>query len=335
LFNFLKKDLSLWLVSPTDGKVRRYNLQASKLVALIAFSLFLVFGFLFVASDYTRVQVLRAYNHFRAVRLDSELNSLITSNHTLRLKLRGLEKDLAKNSDFEYGVKEKLAEISGLLDNARKLGVLPAQNNKLASKKSKTEAMGGPEIDCKLDKTGKCEKLLSESGRAGYVPSSFQMTKRQTYENRNLLNQLDSQIQEIKLVPIGSPVIGKMSSGYGYRKSPFSGRIKLHQGVDFSLKYGSKIHATAYGKVVSVKRTRTYGLLVDIEHSKGIITRYAHLSRVNVKVGQDMGRGDILGFVGSSGRSTGPHLHYEVLVKGKAINPYSLIDFGKIRKPIV
>ncbi len=112
-----------------------------------------------------------------------------------------------------------------------------------------------------------------------------------------------------------------MSSGYGYRRDPVYGFAKFHEGLDFAASTGTDVFATADGVVEVADRRAGYGNVVDINHGYNYLTRYAHLSKINVKNGQHIKRGEKIGEVGSTGKSTGPHLHYEVRFKGEPQNP--------------
>ena len=126
--------------------------------------------------------------------------------------------------------------------------------------------------------------------------------------------------------PKGYPVEGSISSPYGKRNSPFTEERTFHSGVDISATPGTPIRATADGVVSYSGWTQYSGHLVVIEHGCGFSTAYAHNKSNSVKMGQKVRRGDIIGYVGSSGRSTGPHVHYEVWEKGKRINPYKFLQ---------
>ncbi len=122
------------------------------------------------------------------------------------------------------------------------------------------------------------------------------------------------------------PVNGRFTSGFGMRKDPFTGRMHFHYGIDLAAPIGTPVHAPADGVVKRVKRDpRGYGILLEIDHGMGITTRYGHLSKVLVKRGQKVKRGQVIARVGNTGRSTGPHLHYEVRVLNKPVNPLSYI----------
>lgn len=128
-------------------------------------------------------------------------------------------------------------------------------------------------------------------------------------------------------IPMGRPVKdGWLSSFYGYRVDPFSGRKAFHNGIDFAGKTGSPVYAVADGIVSWAGMRGGYGGLVEIDHGNGYVTRYAHNKSIEVKTGDRLAKGDVIALLGSTGRSTGPHVHYEVLKDGKAVNPYNYID---------
>lgn len=123
-------------------------------------------------------------------------------------------------------------------------------------------------------------------------------------------------------IPSLMPVAGaKLTSGYGMRNHPVLGGRRQHQGIDLAQPIGTPIRATADGVVGRADWFSSYGLFVSLEHGGSIETRYGHMSRLNVAAGQVVKKGDIIGYVGSTGRSTGPHLHYEVRIAGVAVNP--------------
>ncbi len=137
----------------------------------------------------------------------------------------------------------------------------------------------------------------------------------------NVEHTLKEQQDHWARVPSIQPAEGYITSGYGYRKDPFTGRIKFHHGVDIFAARGTPVVAPARGRVVRIRRERGYGLTLELDHGNGIHTFYAHLQSVKVHRGQEVERGDTIAFVGNTGRSTGPHLHYEVRVQGRRVNP--------------
>lgn len=123
--------------------------------------------------------------------------------------------------------------------------------------------------------------------------------------------------------PHGNPSI---TSNFGYRRDPFNGRAARHPGIDFRGPVGSPIYAAAPGKVIYAGWRGGYGRLVEIRHDNGLVTRYAHLRRIDAKVGDAVEAGETIGGLGSSGRSTGPHLHFEVRINGRAVNPRPFLE---------
>ncbi|MGL5838622.1 MAG: M23 family metallopeptidase [Sphingorhabdus sp.] len=128
-------------------------------------------------------------------------------------------------------------------------------------------------------------------------------------------------------IPSINPVeVMRMTSQYGYRTDPFQGRRKNHKGLDIAGPIGTPIYATADGTVGRAQWVSGYGKYIEIEHGNAIQTRYGHLSAMNVYSGQRVRKGDVIGFMGSTGRSTGSHLHYEVRIAGEPINPASFLE---------
>jgi len=126
--------------------------------------------------------------------------------------------------------------------------------------------------------------------------------------------------------PTGTPVPGNITSAYGKRINPFSGENSHHSGIDISASPGTPIRTTADGVVSYSSWTQASGYLVVVEHGCGFSTVYAHNKKNHVKVGQGVKRGEIIAYVGSSGKSTGPHVHYEVLKNGVSVNPQKFLS---------
>jgi murein DD-endopeptidase MepM/ murein hydrolase activator NlpD len=134
--------------------------------------------------------------------------------------------------------------------------------------------------------------------------------------------QLDQLERGTIAIPSMKPVSNaNFTSGFGVRSDPFRGRSAMHAGIDLAGPTGTPIYATADGRVGRSGWVGAYGNLIELEHGRGIQTRYGHLSRSIVAAGERVQRGQLIGYMGSTGRSTGPHLHYEVRIDGKAVNP--------------
>lgn len=153
---------------------------------------------------------------------------------------------------------------------------------------------------------------------------------RQSGRARAMLADLTQLRSKLDTVPLRRPVSGSIetTSGFGVRVDPFLGRAAFHTGVDFRGDTGDPARATAAGTVIAAGRDGGYGLMVEVDHGNGLATRYAHLSAISVSVGDRIAAGGVVGRVGSTGRSTGPHLHYETRIKGEPVDPQRFLRAG-------
>jgi murein DD-endopeptidase MepM/ murein hydrolase activator NlpD len=150
------------------------------------------------------------------------------------------------------------------------------------------------------------------------------------------LTRLEDVRRHAARMPLSHPAPGKkMTSRYGTRKDPFIRRTAFHSGADFRLGYGEAVIATGGGRVIAAGRNGGYGKMVDIDHGQGIVTRYAHLSEIEVQEGQVVARGERIGEAGSTGRSTGPHLHYEVRRDDRPVDPVRFIEAARSLEPLM
>jgi murein DD-endopeptidase MepM/ murein hydrolase activator NlpD len=153
---------------------------------------------------------------------------------------------------------------------------------------------------------------------------------------RDLLRGLESRLRNVRddverrqalaaATPSIWPALGWVTGWFGNRSDPFTGEAGFHQGIDISLDKGQPVYATADGVVETASYTGDYGNLIVVRHDFGLSTRYGHLSRYAVKEGQEVTRGQVIGYIGATGRATGAHLHYEILANGKLLNPLQLL----------
>jgi len=143
---------------------------------------------------------------------------------------------------------------------------------------------------------------------------------------KGLEKQVEAQRAREQATPSLWPVTGNITSGFGYRRSPFDASREFHAGIDVAAPRGTAVHATAAGTVRMASWNGGYGNVIFLDHGFGYVTVYAHLSRISVRVGQIVEKGQVIGLVGSTGRSTGPHLHYEVRVGGATVNPMRFLE---------
>jgi len=166
---------------------------------------------------------------------------------------------------------------------------------------------------------------------AGRSPllSELETLSERTGGVRESLDQLDDAFRVrsslISATPSIMPAQGWFSHGFGWRKDPFSDRRRFHRGIDIVNRRGTPVYATADGVVSRAVRIADLGKTIDLSHGRGYVTRFAHLSEILVKPGQKVGRGELIGKMGSTGRSTGDHLHYEVFYDGRRVNPWKYL----------
>ncbi|MCR4266489.1 M23 family metallopeptidase [Nitratireductor sp. ZSWI3] len=156
------------------------------------------------------------------------------------------------------------------------------------------------------------------------------MFEDQVRELDDALSKLNTVKRKAGALPLANPAPGaRVSSTFGTRRDPFLGRPAHHTGVDFRAQRGTAVHATGAGTVIKAGWNGGYGRMVEIDHGDGLTSRYAHMSRILVREGQAVSAGTVVGKVGSTGRSTGPHLHYEVRNSGTAVNPSRFLSAGR------
>jgi murein DD-endopeptidase MepM/ murein hydrolase activator NlpD len=151
-------------------------------------------------------------------------------------------------------------------------------------------------------------------------------------ERDELLFKADKYIKAIRYLPFGRPVKGSITSKYGKRKDPLNQKTAFHTGIDFRGKKGEPILATADGVVKKAFRNGGYGNYVLIDHGNGYTTSFSHMKKYLVRKGDKIQRGQLIGLVGNSGRSTGSHLHYEIALDKKTINPYNFLEVASVPK---
>ncbi|RMF52495.1 MAG: M23 family metallopeptidase [Bacteroidetes bacterium] len=151
-------------------------------------------------------------------------------------------------------------------------------------------------------------------------------------EYRNLKSLFQERWAHLERLPCIAPISGPIVSGFGFRRDPLHGHWQMHTGIDISAPYGAPVRATAGGYVrFAGWDGGGYGLQVEIDHQNGLVTKYAHLSRLAVQVGDTLRRGQVVGYVGSTGYSVAPHLHYEVIEKGVKVNPQKYLFLWDVR----
>ena len=232
-----------------------------------------------------------------------------------------------------HGVDNVLVRLQSSLDQVerRQMAALSSVED---SMESRVRRMRGVFTDLGLD-MAQLEAATPRHGIGGpFVPVKLAADagpfERQLYRINVTRSAVDRLNRTLALVPYRKPVIGEVefTSGFGVRSDPFLGRPAMHTGLDFRAATGDPVRATANGKVASSGWMGGYGRMVEVDHGNGLSTRYGHLSEINVKVGDVIRIGQVIGAVGSTGRSTGPHLHYETRIEGDAVDPQKFLRAG-------
>ena len=203
-----------------------------------------------------------------------------------------------------------------------RLASLEVSTNKLRIVAGDVEGLGGiggptnqPDAILALDEPSLYQHFLSLDRKS--ISLRGELKKLQDYyKERSIL---------LATTPSLMPVNGYPSDRFGMRRDPFTNKSDFHPGVDISAPRGSRVIATADGMVDFAGRNLGYGKLVELNHHFGVITRYGHLAEINVKQGQQVRKGDIVGYVGQTGRATGPHVHYEIRLNGRALDPFRFL----------
>ena len=241
----------------------------------------------------------------------TEVENLRSANEALRV-----ENESYRDATFE--LTEQITSLQTALTQLGEQGGLDADTRAALAVIMRTKGTGGA------------------SGTAEAIKRTAQPPETTFGMLRSLLGSIENRLLSVKsemadqqamgrATPSIWPVTGWLSSTYGVRKDPYTGLPDWHAAIDIAAERGKAIKATADGTVESVGYLGNYGNQILINHGYSIATRYGHLSSFNVRVGQKVKKQDIIGYVGATGRATSPHLHYEILVNGKTMNPLTLL----------
>jgi murein DD-endopeptidase MepM/ murein hydrolase activator NlpD len=251
--------------------------------------------------------------------------------------------DTASERDLMEGAAERAAErVAALESDARSQR---ARNDEIFAPLEEAVTISMEPLDNMFRAAGMSPDDLLDQVRRGYSgqggplsplsmsTSGATLTPEETRANAILggLDRMNLYRLATEQVPLAMPVQGsfRWTSGFGYRRDPKGWGTRMHNGTDMAGAYGMPILATASGTVIHAGWDNGYGRSVEIRHLNGIVTRYAHMSQLRVDVGQRVSRGEQIGDMGNSGRSTGTHLHYEILIDGTAVNPMTFIKAGQ------
>lgn len=252
------------------------------------------------------------------------------------------DRALSEIRDLQQQISQQKAQLGGVRQDAQrsidalavKLGQLQAQSTRLDALGERLAEVGKLDVSefdfgqqpavGGIEEVGSTAYALPQTLNTsiGQLTQRFDTQQAQLSALQSLL--LDAKI-ESNLKPTGMPVQGYISSYFGVRTDPFDGHTERHTGIDIPTPYGTPVHAVAEGMVTFAGVRHGYGNVVEIDHGNGYMTRYAHNSKLVVHPGEHVQVGQVIAKAGSTGRSTGPHVHFEVWYKGRVINPLAFV----------
>jgi murein DD-endopeptidase MepM/ murein hydrolase activator NlpD len=294
-----KKHLSILIIPPSTDRVRQYSVPQWIVRACIAVVATVVLGFISSLGIAT-------YGINKATVNDDQAKE----NAELRAALTGMTADVKV-------LREQLARLEAAEQKVRSVFGFPEVNGD-----ERALGVGGS--------TPQPNVYLSESTELTYAVESEidRLLHRAAFERENfesVFSALLDQKQRLDHTPSTYPINGVLMRGFGIKSDPFTGKLRPHQGLDLAAPTGTPVYSPASGKVILRERQTQYGNTVVLDHGYGVETVYGHMSKFNVKLGQNVRRGEIIGYVGTSGYSTGPHLHYEVHANGRPQNPMEYV----------
>jgi murein DD-endopeptidase MepM/ murein hydrolase activator NlpD len=232
-----------------------------------------------------------------------------------------------ENMELNYGLlNKKMSQVEQVLEGIQhrdnEIYRLYFETNPIPEEQRKA-GFGGVNRYKSLEGFENSDMIIDVSKNMDILSKQLYIQSKSLDEIINLAEDKEKLLAGIPAIqPIRKEDLSRMASGYGWRSDPFTKARKKHNGMDFTAPTGTPIYATGNGKVKRADNTASgFGQHIEIDHGYGYKTIYAHLSKYNVKRGQNVSRGDLIGFVGNTGRSVGPHLHYEVHKNGRPINP--------------
>jgi murein DD-endopeptidase MepM/ murein hydrolase activator NlpD len=329
-----KKKLTLFIVTNQTGKTRKIVLSSVWMkavsficaIVIVIFAAGLVdyFGLLLQAMENKRLKVENAQLLKQFQLVESKVSAL--ENSLERVKTFTTKLKLITNVDAEDRITKltmgskpsagQAVEEFEPMDQRQSGEQLAAQDEIFSGKKMVDDQAG---------------EIAAESTSKDYaslvvrIDKAVQETQLKEQSVIDLWESLSERQSLINSTPNMKPAKGWITSRFGYRTSPFSGKTALHAGLDIAAAPGSPVYAPADGVVVFASYDESYGKLITVDYGYGVITRFGHLSQIYVQAGQKVNKWDVIGAVGNTGRSTGPHLHYEVRINGTPVDPLNYI----------
>jgi len=305
----MNEKISFYILSYTGRTVRQLAVSRRHLKIISGCLALFLFITLIVFFDYLNIKI--TFNKQKAQKLIAKQSDEILSQR----------KQIQKFADEINTIKSSLVKLNTF---EKKIRILANIEN--SAEEDSLFGIGGsiPEdLDSELPLNEKHSTLLREMHEQTQGLALASVNQQKVFES--LYESLKSQRNLLSSTPSIRPTEGWMSSGFGYRVSPFTGLREFHKGIDIAGRKLTEIIATADGVVTFSGKNGLYGNMIKIDHGHGMVTRYGHIHKVLKKQGEAVKRGDVIALMGNTGRSTGSHLHYEILLNGLPVNPKKYI----------
>jgi len=306
----MKKRIKIWFHSGSTSDIKEVTLHKSVLGFASLIIIFAVVGASFVGYDYYSLKKESFNNEVLNQTLNkqnSEIKNQRSQIQSFADKIEILKNRVGDLSKFEEQIR-LIADIKPTSGSSGLIGI---------------GAIPQDELDLDIPLEEKHNTLIREMHeQVGQIDHAVKI---QVLDFTNLLKELEQKRNLLASTPSIRPVHGWITSKFGYRKSPFTGQREFHAGLDIANKSGTELIATANGRISYAARKAYIGNMIIIDHGFGRVTKYGHLKKILVKRGQKVKRGDVIGLIGNTGRSTGPHVHYEVRINGTPVNPLKYI----------
>ena len=304
------KHLTLLLIPDGADKSKQFHISQKILKTLLVFFVLLLFlSFSLIGYILVKNIILTRNNKLlltENIKLNEEKDVLLSVNQ----QVEQMQEDMIELQILEKQLEEKMNQSSSE-DSLSQVSPSTIEHQGIGGNQtiSPLISIGNEDDQSEVDQVSTTCQFISEN-----LP-------RQLHQTRVLLKQYNDYQDEMARIPSIYPTIGSFTSGFGFREDPFTHQSRFHEGIDIANSAGTPIYSTAKGRVVFTGNISGFGQTIKIEHSCSLVTLYAHLSAIHVSIGDEVCKGQFIGEMGSTGRSTDPHLHYGVYINDDPVNP--------------
>ncbi|ACN15758.1 putative metalloendopeptidase; cell wall-binding protein associated metalloendopeptidase [Desulforapulum autotrophicum HRM2] len=307
----MKKKIKIWLHTDSTSNIREFTVSKPQLIGLLFIPFLVVTVLVYFGYDYAKLKNASFENDLLCRQIenqDSEISLQRSQLQALASEINKIKDNVSALSNFENKVRI-VANIKKKDDvNGGFFGI---------------GGVSGEDIDPDIPLYERHNSLMREMHQQTDQINLSAQQQKVNFEE--LLTILNKKRNLLAATPSIRPAKGWITSPFGYRSSPFTGKKEFHSGLDIANKKGKKIVATANGVVAYAGEKRLIGKMVMIDHGHGIVTKFGHMDKIFVKKGAEVNRGEVIGLMGNTGRSTGSHVHYEVRINGTPVNPEKYI----------